>query len=94
MYSFSIAKVGAGSVKILGAPFLAVCGVIVPFSKFIIFNVSLWSSQGLNPVSLKMLKIVAYFFLKAEIIVFTCSVVGTFGSLSSLWKNGFSQFNP
>ena len=88
-YSFSIASVEAVNFRILGAPFNAVCGVIAPFSKFMSFKVSPWSSLGLNPVSLNMLKIVAYFFLKADIIVFICSVVGTFSSLSCLWKKGF-----
>ncbi len=77
-------SVGVGSFSILGAPFFAVCGVIFPFSKSMFFSVILWSSIGLNPVSLSMLKIIEYFLLDAAIITFACSVVGTFGYLSSL----------
>jgi len=89
MNSLSMANVGVGNFRILAEPFFAVCGWIIPFSKSIFFNVSLCSSTGLNPVSLRMLNIVEYFLPKAVIIMFTCSVVGTFGILSSLWKNGF-----
>jgi hypothetical protein len=56
----------------------------MPFSKSIFFKSNLWSSTGLSPVSRSMLNIVEYFLPKAAIIVFTCSVVGTIGSLSSL----------
>jgi hypothetical protein len=77
--------VGVGNFSILAEPFLAVCGWIVPFSKSMFFKVSLCSSMGLNPVSLNMLKMVEYFLPKAVIKVVTCSVVGTFGILSSLW---------
>ena len=93
-YSLSIANVGFGSFRILAAPFLAVFGVIVPFSRLMFFSRSLCSSTGLNPVSLSMLNIVVYFLVKVGIIVFTCSVVGTLGSLSSLMKNGFFQLKP
>ena len=90
-YSLRIANVGLGSFRILAAPFLA---VLFPFSRLMFFSRSLCSSTGLNPVSLSMLKIVVYFLVKVGIIVFTCSVVGTFGSLSSLVKNGFCHFKP
>jgi hypothetical protein len=93
-YSFSIANVGSSSFRILAAPFLAVFGVIVPFSRLMFFSRSLCSSTGLNPVSLSILNIVVYFLVKVGIIVFTCSAVGTLGSLSSLAKNGFSHFRP
>jgi hypothetical protein len=45
-------------------------------------------------VSLSMLKMVVYFLVNVGIIVFTCSVVGTLGSLSSLMKKGFFQLKP
>ena len=92
--SLSIAKVGAGNFRILAAPFLAVFGVMVPFSRLMFLSCSLCISTGLNPVSLSMLKIVVYFRVKVAIILFTCSVVGTLGSLSSLVKNGFFHSKP
>ncbi len=91
--ALSITNVGSGSFRILAAPFLAVFGVMVPFSRLMFFNRSLCSSTGLNPVSLSMLNIVVYFRVKVGIIVFTCSVVGTLGSLSSLVKNVFAILN-
>ncbi len=90
-YSLSIANVESGSFRILAAPFLAVLGVILPFSKLMFLSRSLYNSTGLNPLSLNMLKIVVFFQVKVAIIVFTCSVVGKLGSLSSLMKNGFFQ---
>ena len=48
---------------------------MLPFSKSTSFKVKRCSSIGLKPVSLRMLKIKAYFFLQLEIILFSCSVV-------------------
>ena len=79
MYALSIANVFSFSFSVRPFPYLADSTLIVPLLRSSQLNFILSISIGLNPQSLKMLKIRLCFVPELEIKNVVSSVVGTYG---------------
>ncbi len=68
--------------------------MIIPCAVSMSFCCMFESSCPSSPVSVKIVKSVAYFLLEAEMILFMFSVVGISGIFRSHLKYGFSHWIP
>ena len=77
MYVLSMANVFSLSLSVLPSPYFAVSTLMIPLLRSSQLSFILSISIGLNPQSLKMLKIRLYFVPALEIKIVVSSVVGT-----------------